>query len=244
MKALLLLYMLLFTIGAIGNHFSIMKQPANKKMAWEKYFTYLIIVLINTAIFASSNIYLKLAYIFIIGFTCTKELLAACYPKKLWYLFATAWLLIVFALTSFIYYDSATIITLYLIVLIFDGFSQIGGQLFGKKQLVKTISPNKTIGGFIIGAICAYIIVLLFQYYNLGVVFDILFSSIFFLLVLLGAFLGDLSASYIKRKSGIKDFAKYIPAHGGVLDRMDSWLGAIITISLSFIIKKILDGLV
>jgi phosphatidate cytidylyltransferase len=244
MKALLLLFSILFTIGAIGNHFSIKKHPANKKIAWKKYFIYLIIVLINTSVFASSQFYLKLTYIFIIGFICTKELLSACYPKKLWGLLTTAFLLLVAALISFMYYDADTMIILYLIVLIFDGFSQIGGQLFGKKPIVKTISPNKTIGGFIIGAISAYAIVMLFQYNQLKATFDIQYYSIFFLITLIGAFCGDIGASYIKRKANIKDFATYIPGHGGVLDRMDSWLGALITISISFIIKKIVDGLV
>ena len=113
--------------------------------------------------------------------------------------------------------------------------SDIGGYIIGKtiggKKLIK-ISPNKTISGSI-GSFCFSIFPLLL-FYN----FDpsqYLYSTNNFLLCLeisLVCQLGDLFASYIKRKAKVKDTGRILPGHGGVLDRVD---GMIFAISFVFI---------
>jgi phosphatidate cytidylyltransferase len=237
MKQLLLLYTVLFVIGAVGNYFSILKHQASSKKAWTKYFIYLIVVLVNTIIFSYSNYYFKLAYILILTSFSIKELWQACKPKKLWLLFILACISLSLALFSFMNQISEVLISTYVTVLVFDGFSQIGGQLFGKKKLVKHISPNKTIGGLIIGGSSALLCFLIFHYAQSISDFKFIYYFSFCCCSILGGFLGDLGASYIKRRTAIKDFASYIPAHGGVLDRMDSYLGALITVGIFLLFK-------
>ena len=101
-------------------------------------------------------------------------------------------------------------------------FSDIGGYLFGKTfggpKLTK-ISPNKTIAGSIgsllISATTVFVLFFIFfGIYSLNILFVGLITS-------LACQMGDLFFSYLKRKAKFKDFGKYLPGHGGVLDRLD-----------------------
>ena len=112
----------------------------------------------------------------------------------------------------------------------FDIFSYLVGNFFGKNQLLK-ISPNKTIEGFIGGFIFSILISLLFSiYFKLNINLN-LFA--FIILLILSAFIGDIIESYYKRKNNLKNSSEYIPGHGGVFDRFDSFLFSIIFYSIS-----------
>lgn len=113
------------------------------------------------------------------------------------------------------------IIFAYFIVVVFDGFSQVSGELLGKRKMLPRISPSKTWEGFIGGIIAAMIAGFL--------VFGIAspektFSEI--ILIIISAFAGDVLASWYKRHCRIKDFSNLLPGHGGVLDRFDSFFMA------------------
>ncbi len=112
--------------------------------------------------------------------------------------------------------------------------TDIGGYVFGKifkgPKLTK-ISPNKTyagvIGGFFLTIIFAYL------YFNnmklLGLSDDGEISFEIFIFVLLISFvsqIGDLTISYFKRYSKIKNTGIIIPGHGGLLDRIDGMIFA------------------
>ena len=101
-------------------------------------------------------------------------------------------------------------------------FSDIGGYLFGKTfggpKLTK-ISPNKTIAGsvgsLLISATTVFVLFFIFfGIYSLNILFVGLITSF-------ACQMGDLFFSYLKRKAKFKDFGKYLPGHGGVLDRLD-----------------------
>lgn len=115
--------------------------------------------------------------------------------------------------------DKNLILFTFLILSIFDAFSQISGQLIGRNKLFPTISPGKTIEGFIGGAVIAVASSLLLSglagYYDINILF--LASGI-----VLFAFTGDMIASLYKRKYMVKDYSNLIPGHGGFLDRFDS----------------------
>jgi len=109
---------------------------------------------------------------------------------------------------------------MYTIVFIFDGFSQLGGQLLGKHKIAPKISPGKTLEGLIVG-----ILVALFTGIFINLYHNTMPNWVIFIIII-GAFAGDLLASLYKRLLHLKDYNQLIPGHGGVLDRFDSLLGA------------------
>lgn len=103
-----------------------------------------------------------------------------------------------------------------------DIFAYFTGYLFGKHKLCPAISPKKTIEGAVGGILGS---VILSGIFTLILLPDLLFHGI--VIGILGSIIaqfGDLTASIIKRKIGIKDYGNLIPGHGGVLDRFDSVL--------------------
>ncbi len=112
-----------------------------------------------------------------------------------------------------------------------DTFAYFVGKAIGKHKLAPHLSPNKTIEGSIGGSLVStfvFVVVSLainkysnyFEVESLSIVFLVVIGFISSIL----SQLGDLSASAIKRITGIKDYGHLIPGHGGVLDRMDSAL--------------------
>ena len=102
-----------------------------------------------------------------------------------------------------------------------DIFAFLIGKKFGKLKIFPKISPNKTMEGYIGSTFCIlFLFTLIFLHYNLT---DL---NLFFyvILIIISSFIGDLYVSYFKRTLNIKDLGKLFPGHGGVLDRIDSWL--------------------
>jgi phosphatidate cytidylyltransferase len=104
-----------------------------------------------------------------------------------------------------------------------DTAAMFFGKSFGRHKLAPTVSPNKTVEGFLgglIGYLVAAMIVKIFWLTNVPAYHFIIIA------LLLGLFgqLGDLVESLWKRSLGIKDSSHIIPGHGGVLDRFDSLL--------------------
>ena len=116
-----------------------------------------------------------------------------------------------------------------LLVVTFDIFSYLVGKLYGKKKLIK-ISPNKTIEGFFGGLFFSFLTGLLYAYY-FELKIDILLIF-FIILIQFTAFIGDILESSYKRKNDLKDSSEFLPGHGGVFDRFDSFLFSIIFFSI------------
>ena len=123
----------------------------------------------------------------------------------------------------FIYFYEK-IIFLYFILLIicFDIFSYVFGSLFGKKKIIPKISPNKTIFGFVAGSLFTLFISMVFN--NLFHIFSFLTSIIFSIIIILSAFIGDFIESFYKRFFNIKNSSNFLPGHGGIFDRLDSFV--------------------
>jgi phosphatidate cytidylyltransferase len=115
--------------------------------------------------------------------------------------------------------DQGLILFSFLILSVFDGYSQITGQLFGKKRLFPRVSPNKTVEGLIGGAVIAVLSALVFR--NL-IQEKSLNAILLAAVIVVFAFAGDAAKSVYKRKYGVKNFSNLIPGNGGFLDRFDS----------------------
>ncbi|WNR46678.1 phosphatidate cytidylyltransferase [Paenibacillus roseipurpureus] len=104
-----------------------------------------------------------------------------------------------------------------------DSGAYFVGSKLGKHPLWPQISPKKSIEGALGGVIIAMIIAVGFAWYSpeLLSVGRALFLG--FVIAVVGQ-VGDLIQSAYKRVKGIKDTGTLLPGHGGVLDRMDSWL--------------------
>ena len=147
--------------------------------------------------------------------------------NKIYFLLGIVFLILSF-LSAFIIRNN--FIHDFILIILICISTDIGGYTFGKlfkgPKLTK-ISPNKTYSGMIGSFFLSIIFALLYtNYYDLIYWTDdvlliavILISSI--------SQIGDLTVSYFKRKSKIKNTGKIIPGHGGLLDRIDGMLFAI-----------------
>lgn len=124
------------------------------------------------------------------------------------------------------------LILLLMIAWVSDTGAYFIGTFLGKHKMAPVISPKKSwegfFGGWIISVLCAYgLFALRFHVdnsYGEGLFYTMyLYLPVVFILTPLSV-VGDLLASAIKRKCGIKDFGNIMPGHGGVMDRFDSVL--------------------
>jgi phosphatidate cytidylyltransferase len=97
----------------------------------------------------------------------------------------------------------------------------VAGKNFGKRPLAPLISPKKTYEGFM-GAVLGSTIVIVSSHTLFG--FGIVKSLIIGIAIGVLGQAGDLLESAAKRVSGIKDSSSLIPGHGGILDRIDSFI--------------------
>lgn len=116
--------------------------------------------------------------------------------------------------------DQTVFFWLLITVIINDMFAYIVGKNIGGYKLIPSVSPGKTWSGFFGGAIAGLAAGSVFSVFA-GLPINFTFLS--GLMAILGS-LGDLSESAIKRYCHVKDSSNIIPGHGGVLDRLDSFI--------------------
>ncbi|MBC7791494.1 MAG: phosphatidate cytidylyltransferase [Anaerolineae bacterium] len=102
------------------------------------------------------------------------------------------------------------------------------GRSIGRRKLIPSVSPGKSVEGALGGLVLAIVVAWLFERFVLIPVARIAFAPgavlLFGAVISVAAQVGDLAESLLKREAGVKDSSRIIPGHGGVLDRLDSLL--------------------
>jgi phosphatidate cytidylyltransferase len=107
-----------------------------------------------------------------------------------------------------------------------DTGAYLVGSKIGRRKLAPAISPGKSIEGYF-GGIMLMLIVIIFGIWILKIPSGKWLGLVILAIVMnFFSVIGDLYESMLKRKFGVKDSGNLIPGHGGVLDRIDSWLAA------------------
>jgi phosphatidate cytidylyltransferase len=224
LRTVYIILVVYFLLGFIGLFFiNRKKEIIEARRSWIKTLVYFIIInIVCLSIIINPVAFRCLAVLIIImGFyELFKLFRESGYEQK--YLFLNSILVFLVFSSAFYYFSGMKkeiIFYSFAILSIFDSFSQITGQLWGRRKIFPKISPNKTIGGFIGGTLIAILSGFLIK----GLL-DVPPAKAIILAagVALFAFIGDFSASFYKRKHNVKDFSTLIPETGGFLDRFDS----------------------
>lgn len=107
------------------------------------------------------------------------------------------------------------------------------GSRFGRHALCPRLSPKKTWEGYLAGIVTGTLGAALVAYLwslqaGAGAAITPLRGALLGLVLGVLPTLGDLGASMVKRQVGVKDSGKLLPGHGGMFDRIDSWLWAVV----------------
>ena len=132
---------------------------------------------------------------------------------------------------------------LFIYILIICISTDLGGYIFGKifkGPKLTRISPKKTYSGVIGSYLMSIIFIYLFMNSSYFLTTHEITYNDFILILLISTVsqFGDITISFFKRSSKIKDTGKIIPGHGGLLDRID---GMIFAFPVAYIIFKIIN---
>jgi phosphatidate cytidylyltransferase len=217
-----------FAVGAVFMALANRKvTPVTSRARWLKLGVFFLIVHVVLGVSAAGRPWVTAAVAFILA-AGTVELqrawqaMPAPRPWALWPGYAAVAILSVGA--SWLL-SPATFAFLFLVTAACDGFSQVVGQLVGRRKLAPSVSPAKTVEGLAGGLVAAVVVALLARHLLEGTTAP----GVAALAVLTGlaGLAGDLAASWPKRRAGIKDYSAALPGQGGFLDRFDSLLGAL-----------------
>jgi phosphatidate cytidylyltransferase len=223
-QSVYIIILIYFALGGVG-FYLINKDKPHKiaKTSYTKFGVYFLIVnILFFSITIRPLIFHSLSIVIMwIGFMELSNLLGKSDFKHIFFFIFS---MIVYGIFSFCFLFFGLLkmeLTLFtfLILSVFDSFSQIAGQLWGRRKILSHISPGKTregpLGGALIALISAFLLKSLYE----GSFFELFIftiGTVFF------AFVGDMFASLFKRKYSVKNFNNLIPGHGGFLDRFDS----------------------
>jgi phosphatidate cytidylyltransferase len=133
----------------------------------------------------------------------------------------------------------AALMLVLLVVWATDIGGYFAGRLIGGPKLWPQVSPKKTWAGAIGGFAASLGVAAGFAVFDLGKIIPMLLLSA---LLSIASQLGDLFESAVKRRFGVKDSSHIIPGHGGLLDRLDGFVAAIVLASVFGFLRGGADG--
>ena len=139
--------------------------------------------------------------------------------------------------------DEAYGFTALMLVLLIVWVTDIGGYFAGRSiggpKLWVRVSPKKTWAGALGGFVLSLLVGLGFALFGFGKTVPLLIVAAVLSIV---SQLGDLFESAVKRQFGVKDSSHIIPGHGGLLDRLDGYVAAVVVAVLIGLFHDSLDG--
>jgi phosphatidate cytidylyltransferase len=140
-------------------------------------------------------------------------------------------------------FDSAEGLSALVLILLVVWATDIGGYFAGRgiggPKLWPRISPNKTWAGAIGGFAASIVVAAGFAAFRLGETIPLLVLAS---VLSIASQLGDLFESAVKRRFGVKDSSRIIPGHGGVLDRLDGFVAAVVLAAIFGLLRGGVDG--
>jgi phosphatidate cytidylyltransferase len=139
--------------------------------------------------------------------------------------------------------DQAKGLSALILVLLVVWATDIGGYFAGRAiggpKLWPRVSPKKTWAGAIGGFVASLLVAIGFSASDLGKTLPLVILAA---MLSVAAQLGDLFESAIKRRFGVKDSGHIIPGHGGVMDRLDGFVAAIVLAAIFGVLRGGVDG--
>ena len=153
----------------------------------------------------------------------TKNLISVLIKKYFRFIFyITSSFIFIYLIANFNgFYDPSIILGCFILIWVNDSFAYMVGKKFGKQKLFYSISPHKTVEGFLGGLLFCCISASIVSRYVDDSITTSNWLTIAIIVSVFGT-LGDLIESKFKRESNVKDSGKIMPGHGGILDRLDS----------------------
>ena len=174
----------------------------NISLIYVSFFIFPIGLIVYTGSFISYGIYEKFGSVFIYHIWFSLGITSIVYVLKSSTLLFTYFAIISISLSDTLAYEV--------------------GRRFGKKKLIEHISPNKTVEGLLAGLVSGTLAMFLNLIFNTETTS---LRALVISLIFIGfGVLGDLFVSKIKRTLSVKDSSSLLPGHGGLLDRVDSYL--------------------
>jgi phosphatidate cytidylyltransferase len=133
---------------------------------------------------------------------------------------------------------SALILVL-LVVWATDIGGYFAGRAIGGPKLWPRVSPKKTWSGAIGGFVASLLVAIGFSASGLGKMLPLVILAA---MLSVAAQFGDLFESAVKRRFGVKDSGHIIPGHGGVMDRLDGFVAAIVLAAIFGVLRGGVDG--
>jgi phosphatidate cytidylyltransferase len=133
----------------------------------------------------------------------------------------------------------AALMFVLLVVWVTDIGGYFAGRGIGGPKLWPRVSPKKTWAGAVGGFVASLVIAASFAALGLGKTGALLLVAAF---LSIASQLGDLFESAVKRRFGVKDSSQIIPGHGGLLDRLDGFVAAVVVAAIFGVLRGGADG--